>query len=101
MKIAQDDYLKIAHRWRRNKTFDSQIFKSILLMGEMSKFLAVRQDFSPSPEFPTKVQEKEEQFTPGGCNNFVIFLVRTEMSGITFWDVILLDTVYIKGLTFN
>ena len=29
MKIAQDDYSKIAVRWGRNKTFDSERFKSI------------------------------------------------------------------------
>ena len=29
MKIAQDDYLKIAVWWGRNETFDSERFKSI------------------------------------------------------------------------
>ena len=29
MKIAQDDYLRIAVLWGRNETFDSKRFKSI------------------------------------------------------------------------
>ena len=61
MKIAQDDYLKIAVWWGRNETFDSERFKSIksiFLMREMNNFLADGWDFSPSPGFPTKVQGK-------------------------------------------
>ena len=51
-------------------------------MGEISNFLAVGKDFSPSPGIPIKVQGKGEQSTPGGCNNFVTFLVKREMPGI-------------------
>ena len=55
------------------------LIKEIFMMGEMSKFLAAGYDFSPSPGLPIKVQGKGEQSTPGGCNNFVTFLVRREM----------------------
>ena len=48
----------------------------------MSKFLAVGYDFSPSPGLTIKVQGKEDQSTPGGCSNFVTFLVRREKPGI-------------------
>ena len=61
---------------------DLNLLREIFLMGEMSKFLAVGKDFFPSPGLPIKVQGKGEQSTPGGCNNFVTFLVRREMSGI-------------------
>ena len=43
-------------------------------MREMSKFLVVGQDFSPSPRLPIKVQGKGKQSTPSGGNNFVTFL---------------------------
>ena len=56
-------------------------------MGQMSKFLAIRQDFSLSPGFPIKVLGKGEQSTPDGCNNFVKFLVRRENA----WHMILED----------
>ena len=58
------------------------LLREIFLMGEMSKFLVYGYDFSPSPGFPIKVQEKGEQSTPGGCNSFVTFLVRREISGV-------------------
>ena len=61
---------------------DLNLLKGIFLMGDMSKFLAVGLDFSPSPGFPIKVQGKGEQSTTGRYNNFVTFLVRREMSGI-------------------
>ena len=61
---------------------DLNLFRGILLMGQMSKFLAVGHDFSQSTGLPVKVQGKGEQSTPGGCNNFVTFLVRREMPGI-------------------
>ena len=61
---------------------DLNLLRGIFLMGEMSKFLAVGYDFSPSPRLPIKVQGKGEQSTPGGCNNFVAFKVRREMPGI-------------------
>ena len=51
-------------------------------MGVMSKFLTVDLDFLPSPGFPIKVQGKGKQSTPGGCNNFLTFLVRREVTGI-------------------
>ena len=40
------------------------------MMWDMSKFLAVGQEFSPSLGLPIKVQEKGEHSTPGGYNNF-------------------------------
>ena len=55
------------------------LLRGIFLMGKMSKFFAVGTDFSPSPGLPIKVQGKGKQSTPGGCNNFVTFLVRREM----------------------
>ena len=99
MKITQDDYLKIAVWWGTNETLDSErlnLLRGILLMGEMSKFLAVGQDFYPSTGFPIKVQGKGEQSTPGGWNNFLTFLVRREMPSKWFWQIILLDTVLIE-----
>ena len=51
-------------------------------MREMNNFLAGGWDFSPSPGFPTKVRGKGEQSTPGGCNDFVTFLVKREMFDI-------------------
>ena len=61
MKIVQKDYLKNAVRWEQMKLLtakDLNLLRGIFLMGEMSKFLAVGQDFSPSPGLPIKVQEK-------------------------------------------
>ena len=49
---------------------DLNLLTGIFLMGVMSKFLTVGLDFVPSPGFPIKVQEKGEQSTPGGCNDF-------------------------------
>ena len=69
---------------------DLNLWRGIFLMGKMSKFLVVGQDFSPLPGLLIKVQRKGEQPTPGGCNNFVTFLVRREMPGIWFWEIILL-----------
>ena len=51
-------------------------------MGEMSKFLAVGQDFSPSSGFPIKFQGKGEHPTPCECNDIVTFFVRREMPGV-------------------
>ena len=61
---------------------DLNLLRGISLMGQMSRFLAVGYDFSPSAGLPIKVQGKGEQSTPGGCNSFVTFLVRREMRGI-------------------
>ena len=61
---------------------DLSLFREIFFMGEMSKFLAVRQDFSPSPGLPIKVQGKRWQSTPDGCNNFLTLLVRNEIPGV-------------------
>ena len=61
---------------------DLNLLRGIFLMGEMSKFLAIGLDFSPPPGLPMKVQGRGNQSIPGGCNNFVTFLVRREMPGI-------------------
>ena len=61
---------------------DLNLLKGISLMEEMSNFLTVGEDFSTSPGFPIKVLGKGKQSTPPGCNNFVTFSVRREMSGI-------------------
>ena len=37
---------------------DLNLLRGIFLMGEMSKFLAVGEEFFPSTGFPIKVQEK-------------------------------------------
>ena len=58
---------------------DLNLLRRIFLNEEMSKFLAVGSDFSPSPGLPIKVQGKGKQSTPGGRNNYVTFLVRREM----------------------
>ena len=51
-------------------------------MGDISKFLAVGQDFCPSPGFYIKVQGMGGQSTPDGCNIFLTFWVRKEIPGI-------------------
>ena len=61
---------------------DLNLLKGIFLRGEMSKFLAFGEDFFLSPGLPIKIQGKGKQSTPGGCNNFLIFLVRREMPDI-------------------
>ena len=62
---------------------DLNLQKEIFLIGEMSKFLAVGLDFSPSPVLPINFQGKGEKSTrSGGCNKFATFLVRREMPGI-------------------
>ena len=48
----------------------------------MSTFLGVGWDFPPYPGFPLKVQGKEGQSTPGGCNSFFAFLLRKKIPGI-------------------
>ena len=60
---------------------DLNPLRGIFLMRQMSKSLAFGLDFSPSPGFPIKIQRKGEQSKPGGCNNFVTFLVKREMPG--------------------
>ena len=72
---------------------DLNLLRGIFLMGEMSNFLAVGYDFPPYPGFPIKVQGKKGQSTTRGCNNFLTFLVRMEITGVWFWNIILLDTV--------
>ena len=67
---------------------DLNLLRGIFLMGEISKFLAVAYDFPPSPGFP-----RGGQSTPGGCNIFLIFLVRREIPAIWFWEITLLDIV--------
>ena len=66
---------------------DLNLLRRIFLNEEMSKFLAVGSDFSPSPGLPIKVQGKGKQSTPGGCNSFVTLLVRRENA----WHMILGD----------
>ena len=51
---------------------DFNLLRGIFLMGKVSKFLAVGQDFPPSPGFPIKVRRRGEQSTPGRCNNFYL-----------------------------
>ena len=63
------------------------ISSKFLFNGEEMKLLTA-QNFSPSPGFPIKVQEKGEQSRPGGCKNFVTFLVRREMLCVWFWEII-------------
>ena len=95
MKIAEDDYLKIAVWWETNQTFDSETSKSIkgnFYEGENEQIFDCWAGYFPIPAFSIKVQEKGEQPTPGGCNNFVTFLVISEMPGVWFWERILLDT---------
>ena len=55
---------------------------SKLLFDEEEMKLLTAQNLSPSPGFPIKVQEKEKQSRPGGCKNFVTFLVRREMLSV-------------------
>ena len=38
--------------------------------------------YFPSPGLSIKLQGKGEQSSPGGCTNFVTFLVRREIPGI-------------------
>ena len=63
-------------------TKDLNLLQGIFLMGEMSKYLAAGYGFSSSPGLLLKVQGKGRQSTPGGCNNFMTFLIRREMPGI-------------------
>ena len=45
----------------------------------------------PHPQgYPWRFRGRGNQSIPGGCNNFVTFLVRREMPGIWFWEIILL-----------
>ena len=96
MKITRDDYLKIAVWWETNQTFDNEIFKSIkgnFYNGENEQIFGCWAGYFPIPAFSIKVQGKGEQPTLGGCNNFVTFLVISEMPGVWFWEIILLDTI--------
>ena len=62
---------------------DLNLLKGIFLMGKMSKFLVIGQDFPPSLGFLIKVQRKgREESTPEGCNNFLTFFVRRDIPGI-------------------
>ena len=61
---------------------DLNLLRGIFLMAKMSTSLGAGQDFPSSPGFPIKVQGKEGQSTHGGCNNFLIFLLRREIPGI-------------------
>ena len=59
------------------------LLRGVSLMGEISKLLAVAYDFPPSPGFPIKVQGNGGgQSTPGGCNIFLIFLVKKGIPGV-------------------
>ena len=61
---------------------DLNLLRGNFLMGEMGKFLAVENNFSPSPGLPINVQWKGGQSRPVACNNFVTFLIRREWPGI-------------------
>ena len=62
---------------------DLNLLKGIFLMRKMSKFLAARYNFPPSPGSPLKVQGKSrEQSTPEGCKKFLTLLVKREIPGI-------------------
>ena len=54
----------------------------------MSNFLAVRWDSTPFSGFPTKIQGKMEQSTPGGGNKATLkerqFLVRSSVQEYNF-----------------
>ena len=63
MKIAYDDYLKIAVWGGRNETFDSQRLKSIkwdFSDGGNEKIFGYWVGFFPSPRLPMKVQGNGE-----------------------------------------
>ena len=88
--------MKIAIWWGRNETFSSERFKSIkgdFSDGENNYIFGCWVGFPPSPGFPIKVQDKEGQSASGVCNNFLTFLLRREIPGIWFWEIILLETV--------
>ena len=63
----------------------------------MSEFLAVGYDFAPFPGFPIKVQGKGGQSTTGVWNKATskerTFKVRRDIPGVSFREIILLDTV--------
>ena len=95
MKIALDDYLKIAVWWGRSETFESERFKSIkegfFWWGKWVNFWLLGRNFSHPQVYPWRFRGRGNQsIIPGGCNNFVTFLVRREMPGIWFWEIILL-----------
>ena len=61
---------------------DLNLLRGIFLMREMSKFLAIAYDFSPSPGLPMKVQGKGEPVRTCWVQQFCDILVRREMPGI-------------------
>ena len=72
------------------------LLKGLVLVGKVSKFLAVGWDSPPIPRVP-KVRVKGEQSTPVGSNKATsreeTFLVRMGIQSVYFWEIILLDTV--------
>ena len=77
--------MKITIRLGRNETFNSERFKSIkedFSDGGHEYIFGSWVGFVPIPGFPIKVQGKEGQSTPCGCNKFLIFLLKNEIPGI-------------------
>ena len=72
---------------------DLNLLREIFLMGKWVNFWLLGRIFPHPQGYPWRFRGRGNQSIPGGCNNFVTFLVRREMPGIWFWEIILLDTV--------
>ena len=99
MEIAQDDYLKLLFDGEEMKLLtakDLNLLRRIFLMGEMSIFLAIEQDFSPSPGLPMKVQEKGEPVPTWWVQQFCDIFGKNRDA----WHMILGDNPA-YGLSFN
>ena len=88
---------KIALEWRRewkgggNGNFSWESFKHSIFLSCWVNFWLLGRIFAHPQSYPWRFRGRRNQSIPGGCNNFVTFLVRREMLGIWFWEIVLLS----------
>ena len=66
------------------------LLENCCLMGKKWNFWLLGRIFPHPQGYSWRFRGRGNQSIPGGCNNFVTFLVRREMPGIWFWEIILL-----------
>ena len=97
MKLLLGDYMKFAIWWGRNNAFERG---GCILLGEC---LAVGWDSLNILNFPQKLKEMETVRTwwEQKSNIKGEFLIRRKIQRLKFWEVILMDTFFIKRFSSN
>ena len=69
---------------------DLNLLRGFFWWGKWVTFWILGRIFPHPQGYPWRFRGKGNQSIPGGCNNFVTFLVSREMPSIWFWKIILL-----------